>query len=155
MWSASAARQRQRWASSSSSSSRVSMRRLAIASRTRGHRCFAGCSSGQIAPVASIGRATGCYVLNSYAIGAPLGVAKRWRHGCVAGMPTPPGLKSQGHREETSMTLSDDVVVVGSVEILALLAVLVALGCRGRKAARLALGPRADPAWRETGRKAG
>lgn len=81
-------------------------------------------------------------------------MAKRWPHGRVAGMPTLPGLKSQGHQEETSMTLDDVIAVAGSVEILALLAVLVALGSHSRKAARLALGPRAGPARSEAGRKA-
>lgn len=52
------------------------------------------------------------------------------------------------------MTLSDVVAAAGSVEVLALLAVLVALGSRGRKAKRLALGPRAEPARREAGPKA-
>ncbi|HZY03423.1 MAG TPA: hypothetical protein VFF02_07965 [Anaeromyxobacteraceae bacterium] len=52
------------------------------------------------------------------------------------------------------MTLDDVIAVAGSVEILALLAVLVALGSHGRKGARLALGPRAGPARSEAGRKA-
>ena len=52
------------------------------------------------------------------------------------------------------MTLSDVVAVAGSVELLALLAVLVALGSRGRKTTYLAHGPRADPALPEAGRKA-
>lgn len=92
-------------------------------------------------------------MLNPSAIGPP-GLAKRQRQARVAGTPTLPGLKSQGHREETSMTLSDVVAAAGSVEVLALLAVLVALGSRGRKAKRLALGPRAEPARREAGPKA-
>lgn len=52
------------------------------------------------------------------------------------------------------MLLNDVIVVAGSVEILALLAVLVALGSRRRKAERLSLGPRGEPARREAGRKA-
>jgi hypothetical protein len=51
------------------------------------------------------------------------------------------------------MTLSEVVAVAGSVEILALLVVLAALGPRVRSGTRLALGARTR-ATRERGRKA-